>query len=58
VGIEKPSGAVFDQAGPSPRSYGGLIQALQDLAVDPGPKQNIRCEQARWPRPDDPDRTH
>jgi hypothetical protein len=55
VGLEQSSSAVFDQADPSPGSYGGLIQALQNLAVDPGPKQHIRGEEARRPSPDDPD---
>jgi hypothetical protein len=58
VSIEKSSSAVFDQARPSPGPYGGLIQALQDLTVDPGPKQHIRGEQARRPSPDDPDSAH
>jgi hypothetical protein len=58
VGSEKSSSAVFDQARPSPSPHGGLVQALQDLAVDPGPKQHIRGEEARRPSPDDPDSAH
>jgi hypothetical protein len=58
VGIEQPSSAVFDQAHPSPAPHSGLIQALQGLAIDAGPNQHIRREQARRPSPDDPDNAH
>jgi hypothetical protein len=53
VAGEKASSAVLDQARSGPGPHGAFVKAFEYLAVDPGPNQHVRGEQARGPSPDD-----
>ena len=58
VGLEKPSGAVLDQARPRPRPNATFVKTFEDLAVDPRPHEHVRGKQAGRPGANDPYGAH